>query len=662
METCSLGLASSTLHCGGAGSLVSWVGWDPSGGTAQPYATPILTGASNAANGVKISWKAVEGAGAYGVYRSGGVSSSLTRIASVTGTSYTDTTALSGTSYQYTVCVLENGKVASGYDRARLSVYRLAMPTVSAVNHANGVKISWNQITGAAGYRIYRKTADSGWKQVAAISGNATVSYVDTSAISGSTCYYAVQAYKGSNTSSFETNRKILYLAQPEVTLSLSSSGVYVSWNEVQGAAGYRIYRKTSGGSWTTLTTVTDGSTFRYEDTSIKNNSGTTYYYTVRAYAGSAQSTYDGSKTIKFLLQPSPVLSNAAAGVKVSWSKINGAANYAVYRKTASTNWTRIATLSSTAASYTDTSIRNNSGTTYYYTVRAISGSAMSTYKTTCSILYLAQPAVTLSMASNGVSVSWNKVEGASSYRVYRKTSGSSWTTLTTVTDGTTFRYTDTSIKNNSGTTYYYTVRAYKGSAQSAFDSSKQIKFLLQPSPALSNAAAGVKVSWNKITGAGGYYVYRKTSTTGWTRIATITSGSTISYTDTAVKSSNGSKYIYTVRAYSGSYMSTYHSGKTILRLTAPTFSSLTNVSTKSMLAKWTKNSKADGYQIQYSTSSGFSGAKTVTVSSNATLSKTVSGLTKGTRYYVRIRSYDKQDSTTYYSAWSNTRNVKISK
>lgn len=69
-------------------------------------------------------------------------------------------------------------------------------------------------------------------------------------------------------------------------------------------------------------------------------------------------------------------------------------------------------------------------------------------------------------------------------------------------------------------------------------------------------SSGAVKVTWKAVSNAKGYYVYRKTSGTGWSRIGKVTSGKTLSYKDT--KASAGKKYIYTVRAYNGSTLSSY--------------------------------------------------------------------------------------------------------
>lgn len=96
---------------------------------------------------------------------------------------------------------------------------------------------------------------------------------------------------------------------------------------------------------------------------------------------------------------------------------------------------------------------------------------------------------------------------------------------------------------------------------------------------------------------------------------------------------------------------------------TKTTLSSVTNVSGKKMKVIWKKNTIGSGYQLQYSTNSKFtSGNKAVLASSNKTLTKTITGLTKGKTYYVRIRTYKTVSGTKLYSAWSAAKKVKITK
>jgi len=84
----------------------------------------------------------------------------------------------------------------------------------------------------------------------------------------------------------------------------------------------------------------------------------------------------------------------------------------------------------------------------------------------------LATPVVKISNVTTGVKITWNKVSGAENYKVYRKTGSGSWVAIKSGVKGTS--YTDTTAK--SGTAYYYTVRAIKGTYQSSYKSSGVVK------------------------------------------------------------------------------------------------------------------------------------------------------------------------------------------
>jgi fibronectin type 3 domain-containing protein len=262
----------------------------------------------------------------------------------------------------------------------------LTKPTVKVANTSTGVQVTWSKTTGATGYIVYRKTGSGKWIALKKITSGSTVSYVDTTAKAGTTYYYTVRAYAGSTTtnmSSYVTDVSIEYLDQPTVTLTNTSTGVKISWTKSTGAGGYYVYRKAPGDKKWTL--INKASNLSYTDTTAKV--GTTYYYTVKAYSGKTYSSYVTDKTIKRLTQPVVTLSNVTKGVKISWKKITGATGYIVYRKTASGSWSRIKTITSASTlSYTDTTGKN--GTTYYYTVKAYSGSINSSYVTNKSIKY----------------------------------------------------------------------------------------------------------------------------------------------------------------------------------------------------------------------------------------------------------------------------------
>lgn len=82
----------------------------------------------------------------------------------------------------------------------------------------------------------------------------------------------------------------------------------------------------------------------------------------------------------------------------------------------------------------------------------------------------------------------------------------------------------------------------------------------------------------------------------------------------------------------------------------------------KGFFIDFAQKGSATGYELQYSTRSDFAGAKTLIISSNKTDKKTVSNLTAGKKYYVRVRSYTIVSGKRYNGAWSDTKSVTTAK
>ncbi|MGN0152452.1 MAG: fibronectin type III domain-containing protein [Wujia sp.] len=83
------------------------------------------------------------------------------------------------------------------------------------------------------------------------------------------------------------------------------------------------------------------------------------------------------------------------------------------------------------------------------------------------------------------------------------------------------------------------------------------------------------------------------------------------------------------------------------------TISKLTPES-KGFKVTWKKQpTQTSGYQIQYATNKSFTkNVRTITVSKNSTVSKSITKLKPATKYYVKIRTYRSVGGTKYYSDW----------
>lgn len=95
-----------------------------------------------------------------------------------------------------------------------------------------------------------------------------------------------------------------------------------------------------------------------------------------------------------------------------------------------------------------------------------------------------------------------------------------------------------------------------------------------------------------------------------------------------------------------------------------PTLVGVTNAKGKKLNIIWSKIDYVDGYEIQYALDSNFKNAKKKVAKKAKTVKKTIKGLKKGKKYYVRIRTYKKEKKTKldYYSKWSKTKTVTIKK
>ena len=426
--------------------------------------TPVLKSVSSAAGGVALTWGAVEGASKYAVYRKTG-SEGWKYVGTTTSTSFTDKTAVAGTTYYYTSKAFNAAGSCGGYDKTGLKITfkaALAAPVLSSVaNAASGVTVKWGKVSGADKYRVYRKTGSGGWTNLA---DTTAVSYTDKTAVSGTKYTYTVKAFRGSEASKYDTvGKSIIYLAKPVLTSAANAAaGVTVKWGAVGGAEKYRVYRKTGSGSWAK---VADTTALSYTDKTA--TSGQTYVYTVKVVNAAGTSAYDTTgKTVTYMATPKvSKIAVTTAGISLTWSKSAGAKQYYVYRKAGSaTSWTKIAAVTTT--SYTDKDVKNN--TKYVYTIKAV-GSATSAYVTAgwTYIYYTAPTLTSVTSTSGGVNFKWGKATGAKGYYVYRKTGSGSWTKIATISNVATCSYLDKTAQK--GTTYTYTVKAYNGSYVSAY-------------------------------------------------------------------------------------------------------------------------------------------------------------------------------------------------
>lgn len=497
-------------------------------------------------------------------------------------------------------------------ETAVVEVLTLDTPVVKISNDPSGVKVSWSQDEDAAGYTVYRSTLSgkkwSSWKNMGTAKNDKS-SWVDKSVKAETTYKYTVRAVNGEYKSAYKESASLKYVPAPTMKVTMTATGILTTWNKINNADSYTVYRSEmkdgKWGSWVNLG-KTSSAKNSYSDNKVK--SGTTYKYTVRTTIDGVMSGYKATSSIIFLDQPTLKISNGANGITGKWDLVDGATGYTIYRSQYNpstkkwSSWLNLGTAKETSKSFTDKTAKT--GTKYKYTIRAVNGSFKSTYTASNQLTYVAQPTLKISIDGNTIKGSWNKISGATGYTLYRsqldaKTNKwSSWKTLGTA-KATTKSFTDKTVV--SGVRYRYTVRALVGSTKSSYVASNELTFLTTPTVKISTVATGVKVSWNKITGANTYTIYRKelNDSGKWTSWVVLTDKATgTSYVDETAKS--GVKYSYTARAVNGDSRSVYTASSTLLYLAAPKVTIENDA--KGIKVNWTEVDGAGEYVIYKAT------------------------------------------------------------
>lgn len=259
-----------------------------------------------------------------------------------------------------------NGKTAT----CKVTVNLPAPQITGLANTTGGIKISWNKVDGAYGYRLYYKPVSGGWKR---FKDTTATSFTDSGVVPNKTETYTIRCIdkNGNTISGFNStgwSKKYTPAAPTVSKLDITTGGIKLSWNKIAGVYGYRLYYKTSSGGWKRFKDTTATS---FTDSGVSPNRTETY--TIRCIDKNGK-TVSGFNSKGWSKKYTPVapkitrLSNTSKGVSVTWNKIAGVYGYRLYRKYDGGSWTRVKDTTST--SFTDSGAKKGKKVTY--TVRCI--------------------------------------------------------------------------------------------------------------------------------------------------------------------------------------------------------------------------------------------------------------------------------------------------
>lgn len=482
---------------------------------------------------VTMRLESSEPASGYEIQRAEGAGK-YRRIAKTSDNVYVDTGLIEGKTYRYRIrtFVFEPKTRLTAYGpwknyRATTWGEEIQVKAVPAGN--KGVKVTWNRVPGATGYRIYRvegysksETVRKGKKSsfrnlrlLKSFSSPSARAYKDTKVKAGETYTYFVAAYRDGKTASGNPDTYILQ-GTDSVTLDFGKlevvrmrrrpdGSVRLTWKKKYGVDGYLVKKRNP------VTGIYE----KYKKLPGKNGAytfqsaepGTTDQYRIYAYKGNVFSAGVSVTTNGYALGKTENIKAYATvdgqGVQISWSRVPGASYYKVYRSRS------LAAYDADSDSYqfqgADTvNVMRPDG-------RGVTDEVYATYAVDQRMELTAAGGASPQILNQGP---------------------------------------------EQGLVYYYYVQAFKADGSSVTGAAlygRPARILLNMPfsrpliTSVKSAGAGrITVNWSAVEGAEKYYVYRSAKKRGEYELA----GKTVKTSFTDKKRKPGERYYYKVRAY----------------------------------------------------------------------------------------------------------------
>lgn len=247
------------------------------------------------------------------------------------------------------------------------------------------IDLTWKKSAVGEGYLVYR-SIDNGetFVTVMNITDMETTSYQDIDIQANASYMYYVCAYTFVKDTqvrgeSSDTVSQVVPLDTAVLTGAngISYNTVQLSWNAVEGAAGYQIYRSlTKDGEYACIAEIADGAATGYNDSTCE--CGIAYFYYIKAcqsldgtnVSGNASEILSG-RAIPNKVSISGSVSKDQMSVTLTWKETLGAQGFEIYRSIDNTsNFQLVQKIEqSNVYAWTDTGLNKDSE--YYYRVRA---------------------------------------------------------------------------------------------------------------------------------------------------------------------------------------------------------------------------------------------------------------------------------------------------
>lgn len=512
----------------------------------------------------KVTWAALSNADGYEVWRSTRDNAHYEFLRSTGGSAVQDRDLKDGMIYYYKIRAYKNTEkeVIYGTFSDELSVRVIATPEITLAEQiGSGVnEVMWNSISSADGYEVWSSTEADGTYELV---NNAPVASAKIYNLEeGVTYFYRVRAYyeNGSDKvySNFSKIKCIKVMGIPEIT-RVSQNGanaVAITWKAAAAAEGYELYRAVQeAGPYEKIKNVDGTSTGNYS-----LDEGGEYYYRIRAFSTVDDQKQYGpySESMGIVLLKTPVITSieqkSISSCEIRWNEVEHATAYKLYRSVRpDSGFTLVKTVTGTVTmNYSLTA-----DTAYYYKIKAVLQQDSRSYDSAYSqpeevyITSMEKPKIqTLTQdGDSSVAVSWNAVNGAEGYEIWRSENESDDYSKVAVSEVT--EYTDTNL--NHDTDYHYMVRAYTrvddydGLVYGMFGGDCAIQLLSAPviQNVYQQATTYAAIQWSESDDAEGYELWRSVNSGAYEKVKTVSGTSTTNYS-----LAEGNIYSYRIRSY----------------------------------------------------------------------------------------------------------------
>lgn len=342
---------------------------------------------------------------------------------------------------------------------------------------------------------------------------------------------------------------------------------VTISWEAVEGAAGYQI-EYAAGDENFTVAATTEADVLTYQCKGLLT--GTKYQLRVCAL------DENGTAGNYVLTEAEPYLNKTKftsvstpqmAKVVLEWKKVAGAMNYELYRKTSKQDAYELLGVT-TELTYTDTKV--TAGESYSYQVRAtrdVNGTTVQAKFSAAAKAVLTAAAMQLesceAVGDHSVKLTWKQDTAVSGYYIYRSVKeNGTFRKIKTISKNTTLTYTDTKLVP--GKKFYYKICTYTkgtdgtvrtGELSPALKAQPQAEAPLLSAVHTNLGNRSLSLEWKKVANASGYRIYRSVyPDKGFAKIKDLSGGMFVGYEDRNVIP--GGTYYYRVKALyvNGSY------------------------------------------------------------------------------------------------------------